>query len=768
MKCVIMAGGEGSRLRPLTCNIPKPMARLAGKPVIEYILDLLDRNGCDRAVMTLGYLPCEITDNFYSGKYKNIEVDFSVETEPLGTAGSVKKAAENFDRDFLVISGDCLCDFDLKKAYDFHMTAKPDITIVSTVADDPREYGIINVDQNGFVCGFSEKPSWQKVITNRINTGIYIVNPKVLDLIPVNSPFDFSKDLFPALLERGGKIAVFEAEGYWCDIGDLKSFRRCQFDIMSGRVRTDRAANPVDGCFGQKPAGNFVVLPPVYFGSKVSVEDGAIIGPDTVLDDGVRVEQNARIRSSVILQNAYIGRSARISGSIVCSGADVKSRATLFEDSVIGSGSVVGEDAIVMPSKSVWPHKKIADGVTVNSDVKFGDLREDLFAGGRLHGRVGADITPEFCTALGCAAGSLKQCENIAVAYDSSNVSKALAGAVMSGLLSTGCKVISFGRLIKSQMAFACSFCEADLGIYISFDKECFIDIFGSDGLRISGQTERNVVKCIEKGEFVRCAVSEYKTVTDMSGIKQIYLQELCRQAPDGLYGTRARVFCDNPETESLLNNVLNGLGCDTLEGTEYRVSADGCSLTVKNQFGESFSFQKLFALCCMDEFERGEAVAVDIEAPLFIDALAKKYGGKVLRMDFDKTPQNSPLREKAISQQFLRDGLMMTLKILDMEKKGKNVRRLLKSIPDYATVLNDMGIETSASAVMRILSEQYTVTPAGVEMDIRGSKVFIRPNSSGKKLCIRSESKNAETARSACDEVEERVRRLLDKTGKR
>ena len=193
---------------------------------------LLEKAGCQKAVLTLGYLPGEITDYFITQKYKNIDLEFSVEESPLGTAGSVKKAAKNFKNDFLVISGDCVCDFDLKEIYESHISSGADITIVSARVDDPREYGLISTDDNGFVESFVEKPSFKNAFTNKANTGIYVISPKVLKSIPDGVSFDFSKDLFPLCLSTGGKISVYEAEGYWCDMGDGKSYLKCQSDIL--------------------------------------------------------------------------------------------------------------------------------------------------------------------------------------------------------------------------------------------------------------------------------------------------------------------------------------------------------------------------------------------------------------------------------------------------------------------------------------------------------------------------------------------------------
>lgn len=213
MKAVIMAGGEGSRLRPLTCNIPKPMARLCGKPIIEYIFELLLRNEITDACVTLGYLPDIICEKYPDGKYKQLNLKFITEEKPLGTAGSVKNAAKDFKEPFLVISGDAMCDYNIDKVLKYHDSIDAAVTIVAATVEDPREYGLIKTDEENRVTGFIEKPAWGQATTDLANTGIYIINPEYLSLIPDDEKFDFAKDLFPIMLERDIPIYCYHATG---------------------------------------------------------------------------------------------------------------------------------------------------------------------------------------------------------------------------------------------------------------------------------------------------------------------------------------------------------------------------------------------------------------------------------------------------------------------------------------------------------------------------------------------------------------------------
>ena len=239
MKAVVMAGGEGTRLRPLTSNQPKPMVPIVGKPCMEHILDLLRRHGMNEVVVTLAFMPQAIRTYFGGGESLEMDVDYSVEEQPLGTAGSVKLAERRLDETFLVISGDALCDVDLTALVDAHKAKGAAVTIGLKSVENPLEFGIVVTDEEGRVERFLEKPSWGQVFSDTINTGIYVLEPEVLRHVPTDRPYDFSKELFPLLLEMGRPIYGHVLDGYWQDIGNLDQFRQANFDALDGRVQLD-------------------------------------------------------------------------------------------------------------------------------------------------------------------------------------------------------------------------------------------------------------------------------------------------------------------------------------------------------------------------------------------------------------------------------------------------------------------------------------------------------------------------------------------------
>jgi len=223
MKAIIMAGGEGSRLRPLTCGRPKPMVPVLNRPVMSYIIELLKEHGITDIGVTLQYQPEIIRDYFANGAEYGVNLQYFVEEVPLGTAGSVKNASDFLDETFMVISGDALTDLALSRAVEFHKQQGSIATLVLTRVDCPLEYGVVITDKNGRITQFLEKPGWSEVFSDTVNTGIYVLEPEVLDYFNPGQKFDFSQDLFPLLLKNRKPLFGLVLSGYWCDIGTLKT-----------------------------------------------------------------------------------------------------------------------------------------------------------------------------------------------------------------------------------------------------------------------------------------------------------------------------------------------------------------------------------------------------------------------------------------------------------------------------------------------------------------------------------------------------------------
>src|SRR5438874_6584238 len=299
-----MAGGEGTRLRPLTSNQPKPMVPIVGKPCMEHILELLREHEFEDVIVTVAFLPQAIRSYFGSGESLGLRLEYSVEESPLGTAGSVKLGSDRLDETFLVISGDALCDIDLGELCAFHHEKGAAVTIGLKSVDNPLEFGIVVTDEDGRVERFLEKPSWGQVFSDTINTGIYVLEPEVLRHVPTDRPYDFSKELFPLLLELGRPIYGYVCEGYWQDIGDLDQYRQANFDALDERVRLKLPGIRLRGNIwvgeGVDVEGLDHVEGPASIGNYCRISSEASVGPYTVLEASVTLREGARVTRSVI------------------------------------------------------------------------------------------------------------------------------------------------------------------------------------------------------------------------------------------------------------------------------------------------------------------------------------------------------------------------------------------------------------------------------------------------------------------------------------
>src|SRR5215212_9006923 len=357
MRAVVMAGGEGTRLRPLTSNQPKPMVPIVGKPCIEHILELL---------------PQAIRTYFGDGSGLGIDIEYSVEESPLGTAGSVRLATQGLrlDETFLVISGDALCDIDLSALIEFHKEKRAAVTIGLKSVDNPLEFGIVVTDDDGRVERFLEKPSWSQVFTDTINTGIYVVEPEVMRHVPTDAPYDFSKELFPLLLEMGRPIYGYVCDGYWQDIGNLDQYRQANFDALDEKVALNISGLKIRGdvWVGEGVEIDDVegVAGPAFVGDYCRVAPDASVAPYTVLATGVTLRERARVSRSIIDAGTYVGRSAMIEGAILGRNCDVRAHARVHEGVAIGDQVRLGDQSVVYPGVRIYPYKEVEYGAQLH------------------------------------------------------------------------------------------------------------------------------------------------------------------------------------------------------------------------------------------------------------------------------------------------------------------------------------------------------------------------------------------------------------------
>ena len=537
VKAVVMAGGEGTRLRPLTSNQPKPMVPIVGKPCMEHALDLLREHGLTEVVVTLAFMPQAIRTYFGDGESLGLEMDYSVEEKPLGTAGSVGLAKERLTETFLVISGDALCDVDLTALIETHRAKGAAVTIGLKSVDNPLEFGIVVTDDDGRVERFLEKPSWGQVFSDTINTGIYVLEPEVLRHVPDDRPYDFSKELFPHLLEMGRPIYGHVLDGYWQDVGTLEQFRQANFDALDGAVQLDIPGLRLRGNVWVSEEVDIDQLEPIvgpaFIGVNSRVADGASIGAYTVLSRGVTVREGARVSRSVVDAGTYLGRSAVVEGTIIGRSCDIRDHVRIHDGVAIGDEVTIGAEASIYPGVRIYPFKEIETGSQIHESIVWEKrATKSAFGRGGATGLVNVDLTPETAVRLAAALGTtLRRGSRVVASRASSDACRMIQRAIIAGLTATGVQVADLRispaavtrHVLKTQGLAA--------GVHVgrsSVDPELIeVKVFEWPGIQMTDALQKEIEKHFGRQEIRRATFAEVGETTYPARVRESYAQDI-------------------------------------------------------------------------------------------------------------------------------------------------------------------------------------------------------------------------------------------------
>jgi mannose-1-phosphate guanylyltransferase/phosphomannomutase len=537
MKAVVMAGGEGTRLRPLTSNQPKPMVSIVGKPCMEHILELLREHGLTDVIVTVAFLPQAIRSYFGEGDTLGLNIGYSVEESPLGTAGSVRLAARQLDETFLVISGDALCDLDLTKLIEFHRERGAAVTIGLKSVDNPLEFGIVVTDDEGRIERFLEKPSWGQVFSDTINTGIYVLEPEVLRHVPTDRPYDFSKELFPYLLEMGRPLYGFVMDGYWQDIGNLDQYRQANFDALDENVKLNIPGIRIRGNVW---LGEGVEIPdldqvegPALLGNYCRIAPGASVGAYSVLSNSVTLRERTRTTRSVIDASTHIGRSSLIEGAILGRSCDIRAHVRIHEGVAVGDEVTIGAESVIMPGVRIYPYKEVESGSQINESLIWESRATTrLFGRDEVAGLVNVDLTPEVTVRIAAALGTaLKRDARIVASRESAPACRMIKRAMISGFTSTGLEVADL-RVLPSAVARHMLKSEGyDAGFHVGtsqIDPEVVqIRFFEQPGIQLSTALQKEIEKNFTRGELRRVGFSDIGRITYPARIRETYALDL-------------------------------------------------------------------------------------------------------------------------------------------------------------------------------------------------------------------------------------------------
>lgn len=771
MKAVVLAGGAGSRLRPLTIERPKPMVPVVNKPVMAHIFDLLKRYNITEVIVTVQYLANLIQDYFEDGASLGMRIHYCVEETPLGTAGSVKNAQDFLDDTFLVISGDALTNFDLAKLVEYHQAKETLATLALYTLPNPVDYGVITINAEGQITRFQEKPGRGSVMSDHVNTGIYVLEPEILDYFDVNTSFDFARDLFPLVHEQGHPLYGYIADGYWCDVGNIPEYMRATADALAGKVEGLNLGRYLGDNIW---AGQDVEIAPdahlegsIYLGNAVQIKSGAVIRGPTVIRDYAVVDNEAQIDRSILWRNCYIGERVQISGAVILRQCSLKANATVFEGAVIGDGTIIGEGAIIHPSVKIWPGKEVEPGATVNSSIIWGAQgRRILFGRYGVTGVVNIDLTPEFSAKLGAAFGAtLPKGSIVTINRDMNRSPRMIKRALISGLPSSGVNVWDFGSQPIPVARYYTGICEAQGGIHVRlspFDQRV-VDIFfmDSQGLSLGKNQERTIEHVFFREDFRRVYLDDIGNIEYAQQAKERYIEDFLKHLNTKAIqeaGFELVVdFADAP-VASVLPIILDELNCNvvalnanidkTRGGTKQAhfqtalkqlqivATALGAQLGVRLDPGgekiclvddRGYLLQDITACATLVEMAfrdaPGSTIAVPINLPNIIEKIAKRYNGKIIRTGIDPNALiKTTCTENVIMAgdgeghfifpdfQCAVDGLMALAKILEfLATQQVSLGDIVANLPPYHIAQQKVSCVWEAKArVMRLINEKF------------------------------------------------------------
>ncbi len=677
MKAVIMAGGEGTRLRPLTSNQPKPMLPMVNRPLMEHVVLLLREHGFADIVVTVAFMANSIRTYFGDGSEFGVRMAYAAEETPLGTAGSIRNARDELDERFLVISGDVLTDVDLAAVVAFHEEKGALATLALQAVEDPLEFGIVITREDGAVERFLEKPTWGQVFSDTINTGIYVLEPEIFDFIPEGRPADFAGEVFPAVLQAGRPIFGYVAEGYWEDVGTIDAYVRAHQDVLDERVKVQVGGFELrPGVWlgkGAEVDPAAVVDGPAIIGDNCRVGSGARIGEYCVVGPNVRVGDNAVVERSVLHEGCFLGPGVRLEGCVIGRSSDLRQGARCEEGVVLGEECFVGAQAVVRQGVKVYPFKTVEAGATVSSSIVWESKgARSLFGRQGVSGLANVDISPELALRLSMSwASTLEKGTTITASRDTSRAARVLKRAVMVGCNAAGVSVDDLEvatvpvtclqvRSSASQGGVTVRLAEGD-------PQSVVIRFFDQDGIDLDESAQRKVERLYHREEFRRMPAAEIGDIGYPPRALEFYTAALVASVDSAAIeqaGFKLVLDYSFGTASFVMPNVLAKLGADVLVVNPYastaavmavdRLSAaervadlvrasgahlgaviesGGERLTLVDGEGRILSDDEALLLmtALVVSASPGASVALPVAAPMAAESICAEHGSKVV-----------------------------------------------------------------------------------------------------------------------------------------
>ena len=827
MKAVVMAGGFGTRIQPLTYSKPKPMLPVVNIPMMEHIIRQLISLGIEEFVILLYYKPEVIKEYFGDGSKFGVKINYVLPEADYGTAGAVKKAEKYLDETFIVVSGDVITDIDLREVVGFHEFKKSKLTITLTSVPNPLQFGIVITDKEGRIVKFLEKPGWGEVFSDTINTGIYIIEPEILKFIPPNIPFDFSKDLFPLLMEEGIELFGFKANGYWKDVGNPDAYREVHRDILSGLVKLSIPGEivkfPSGVVFKQ---GNASIPDSVKVSGVVVLGDGVSVGEGSSLENCVigsetEVGKRCQIKDCVIWDRVKVGDDCKLRNCVICSFSELGKGITALKGAIIAEKVKIEDLVQIAKDVVIWPEKFVESGSIVSSNLVWTQKwKRSLFEGGKISGRINVELSPEMAAKIGAALGStLPEGSYVFISRDYHRASRMIKRAFLSGLLSSGVNAIDLRQFPLPAMRFLLQNSEKLGGIHFeaSSDSPGHTDIvfFKENGLPIDTGEEKSIERIFFREKFRRVNPSEVGLIKEEPHVIEEYERRIVETIDHKIKRPSFKVVVDlmNGVFSDIYPEILAFFRIDSIILNSYKseekltqvpilkekalervpeivkvtnsdigfiIYPNGERLKVISNSGEEIPDYKLlliFLLAIDSVAKKQGRVFVPVSCPSIIDKKLKNTiveRGRIRNLKANLLNQYKfvgDLKGRFIFPEFSfsPDALYSSIKLLELLSiSGKTISEFLSEIPDFYFKHVVVSCPSSKKAkVMRKISEEAMDLKAsfvdGVKLFFNGDWILIVPDQFTDNLHIFVQSSKEKRGRELLTKYSKKVEKWIE-----
>ena len=714
---LILTGGEGKRLRPITDNSPKALLKICNKPLLDYTLENLRKHNYE-IIFVAADRRSDLVAEHLADQHDTSLIFSSV---PCGNCLPLARAAKECDSFLTVIFGDTLSDCDLSAAEKFHAATGADVTIVTRIVDTPSHHAVAAADENNRITAVIPDPARESCISDLALTGIFIFDKAIAEAAENYS--DLLTDFLPKIVESG-KVMNFTTNNIFFDL------------------------NTPDDLFSATKAVSSNLDPAALISPSAQLASGIKISSDTVIGENVTVCRGAELNGAIISDGAFIGERVKVSGFIGKS-AKLLSGAVVESAAIVGDSSIIGEQAVVRSGVKIRCGTRLEAYSEAKSDMGGAALPLRITDDG-ICGETGSIITPQIAAMVGSAVAALGG--KIGVAFHSGNAAECLALALSAGIASSGADTWLFGALSEPALCFCAEKSGLDACCYVDSGVTTKIRLFSGDGLPLSRHEEKLVEQGL-RGNYANAAFNRFGKIKDVSSMKEMYVNTLEKAAPKKLTGIRAVLNTSGKAVTETCEKILDKINCKDGSPVVFHINSNGRGVSAYTDHTGYVFEDKLIMICCKNLFVQGKDISVPQNFPAIVERIAEEYGRRVFR--YSLCPSDSSdysARQLAAESPFVTDGAILMFTVLSiLESRGITLAEAVAELPESAVCTRFIPISKHPSKLFG-KEESKRVSGDGITISDEKGQVHIRPVKTEKGILMQVESFSMESASELCD----------------